>query len=182
MSRKMTSYYPEKDLLMDFAIDNSDQSSALGNTSLPTGKTLTITDADKLLVGGVIVPQEIEVMFHAQAAADMVDRTFFLATQAYQVTKVRFVHAVAETTAATLLAQVVKDTGTDAPGAGTDLLTNNTNTGFDCKATANTVQTGTLTATGASLQLAAGNRLSVDFSAAATELVGVTIAVTLKRI
>ena len=128
------------------------------------------------------MPQELEVSFHAQAATAMVDQSFFLATQAYQVTKVRFVHAVAESTAATLLVQLVKDTGTNAPGAGTDLLTNNTNTGFDCKATANTVQTGTLTATTASLQLAAGDRLSVDFSAAATELVGVTITVTLKRI
>lgn len=145
-------------------------------------KTLAVTTADLLTVGGVIVPQEIEVSFHAQAAADMVDRTFFVANQAYQVTKVRFVGAVAEATAATLYAQLVKDTGTDAPGAGTDLLTNNTNNGFDCKATANTVQTGTLTATTASLQLAAGDRLSIDFSAAATELVGVTITVTLKRI
>lgn len=137
--------------------------------------------ADGVDSGG-ISPQEIEVVFHAQAAADMVDQTFFVATQAYQVTKVAFVHAVAESTAATLLAQVTKDTSTNAPGAGTDLLTNNTNTGFNCKATANTVQNGTLTATTADLQLAAGNRLSVDFSAAATELVGVTITVSLKRI
>lgn len=152
------------------------------DTTVASGKTLAVTTADKLTVGGVIVPQEIEVSFHGQAAGAMVDQSFFVATQAYQVTKVRFVHAVAESTATTLYAQLVKDTGTDAPGAGTDLLTNNTNNGFDCKATANTVQTGTLTATTASLQLAAGNRLSVDFSAAATELVGVTITVTLKRI
>ena len=43
--------------------------------------------------------------------------------------------------------QLVKDTSTDAPGAGTDLLTNNTDAGFNCKGTANTVQNGTLTAT-----------------------------------
>lgn len=155
---------------------------ASGNLTVASSKTLAVTTADSLTVGGVIVPQEMEVTGHAQAATDMVDRTFFVATQAYQVTKVRFVHAVAESTAATLYAQVVKDTSTNAPGAGTDLLTNNTNNGFDCKATANTVQTGTLTATAASLQLAAGDRLSIDFSAAATELVGVTVTVTLKRI
>jgi hypothetical protein len=122
------------------------------------------------------------VSMHAQAATAMVDQSFFLADRAYQVVGINFVHAVAETTAATLLCQVTKDTGTNAPGAGTDLLTNNTNTGFDCKATANTVQNGTLTATAASLVLAAGDRLSVDFSAAATELVGVTITVILKRV
>jgi hypothetical protein len=153
-----------------------------GGATVATGQTLAVTDADKLTIGGVIVPQEIEITFHGQPATEMVDQTFFVANQAYQVTKVRFVAAVAEASAGTLLVQLVKDTGTDAPGAGTDLLTNNTNAGFDTKATANTVQAGTLTGTGASLQLVAGNRLSVDFSAAATELVGVTITVTLKRI
>lgn len=138
--------------------------------------------ADDLTVGGVIVPQALEVSFHAQPATEMVDQSFFVATRAYQVTAISFVHAVAETTAATLAVQVTKDVSTNAPGAGTDLLTNNTNTGFDAKATANTVQAGTLTGTVASLQLAAGNRLSVDFSAAATELVGVTITVSLIRI
>lgn len=151
------------------------------NAALTTANA-AVAAADGLTVGGVIVPQELEVSFHAQAAAAMVDQTFFVATQAYQVTKVSFVHAVAETTAATLLVQVTKDTSTNAPGAGTDLLTNNSSTGFNCKSTANTVQTGTLTATTADLQLAAGDRLSVDFSAAATELVGVTITVSLKRI
>lgn len=150
------------------------------NLTIDTGKTLAVTTADKLTVGGIIVPQEFRVTAHVGAAALMVDQTFFVADRACTVTGARFVHAVAETTAATLRVQVVKDTGTDAPGAGTDLLTNNTNAGFDCKATANTVQTGTLTATGASLLLAAGDRLSLDFSAGATELVGVTITVTLK--
>lgn len=149
------------------------------NVTIASGKTLAVTTADKLTVGGVIVPQAIEVVFHAQAAAAMVDQSFFIANRAYQVTAVREVHAVAETTAASLKIQVTKDTSTDAPGAGTDLLTNNTNTGFDGKATANTVQAGTLTGTVASLQLAAGDRLSVDFEAAATELVGCTITVTL---
>lgn len=144
--------------------------------------TIDIGAADDLTVGGVIVPQAIEVTFHAQAATAMVDQSFFVANQAYEVTAIKEVHAVAEASAGSLKIQVTKDTSTNAPGGGTDLLTNNTNTGFDGKATANTVQTGTLTGTGASLQLAAGDRLSVDFEAAATELVGVTITVTLKRI
>jgi hypothetical protein len=89
---------------------------------------------------------------------------------------------VAEATAGSLSLQVVKDTSTNAPGAGTNLLTNNTNAGFNCKSTANTVQTGTLSTTASDLQLAAGDRLALDFSAGATELVGVTVTVTLKRI
>lgn len=150
--------------------------------TIPSSKTLAVTTADKLTVGGAIVSPYLAVSFHGQAAAAMVDQSFFVADRAYQVTAVNFVHAVAETTAVSLLVQVTKDTSTNAPGAGTDLLTNNTNTGFNCKSTANTVQNGTLTATTASLQLAAGDRLSVDFSAAATELVGVTITVLLKPI
>ena len=124
----------------------------------------------------------IEVSFHGQAAAEMVDQSFFIANRTYQVVAVKYVHAVAESTATTLKVQVVKDHGTDAPGAGDNLLTNNSNAGFDCKATANTVQSGTLTSTTANLQLAAGDRLSVDFTDSATELVGATITVTLKKI
>jgi hypothetical protein len=151
-----------------------------GNLTVASGKTLAVTTADKLTVGGVIVPQVLEVSAHIGAAGLMVDQTFFVANRAYTVTGARFVHATAETTAANLRVQITKDTGTNAPGAGTDLLTNNTNAGFDGKATANTVQTATLTATGASLALAAGDRLSLDFEAAATELAGVTITVSLK--
>lgn len=150
------------------------------NKDVEFGGAVTMTGT--VTLSSEIVGNVITATFHGQAATAMVDQSFFVANAAYQVTAVRFVSAVAESTAATLLVQVTKDTSTNAPGAGTDLLTNNTNTGFDAKATANTVQTGTLTATTASLQLAAGDRLSVDFSASATELVGVTITVTLKRI
>lgn len=156
------------------------------NLAVTLGSTLSVagaaTFAGAVTFAGGITGNVIEVTFHGQAATAMVDQTFLVANSAYQVTGVRFVSAVAESTAATLLAQVTKDTGTDAPGAGTDLLTNNTNTGFNCKATANTVQVGTLTATAASLVLAAGDRLSVDFTASATELVGVTITVTLLKL
>lgn len=152
-----------------------------GGATVATAQTLAVTDADKLTVGGVIVPQSVEVSFHAGAAALMVDQSFFVATQAYTVTKVSYVSAVAETTAATMRVQVTKDTSTNAPGAGIDLLTNTSNAGFDNKAAANTVQVGTLSVTASDLILAVGDRLSVDFTVAATELVGVTITVTLKR-
>lgn len=155
---------------------------ATGNITVATGAEIVITDADALTVNGVIVPQFVVVNMHSQAAAEQVDQSFFIADRAYQVVRIDQIHAVAETTAATLNIQVTKDTGTNAPGAGTDLLTNNANAGFNGKATANTVQNGTLTAVTADLQLAAGNRLGVDFSAAATELVGVTITVILKLI
>lgn len=107
------------------------------------------------------------------APAAATDTAFFIANRSYLVTSVREIHAVAAGGASTL--QLVKDTSTNAPGAGTDLLTNNTNTGFDLNATANTVQTGTLTATIATKTLAAGDRLSVDFANAIQSSSGITV-------
>lgn len=114
--------------------------------------------------------------------ADCVDQGFFIADRAYQVVAAYEIHAVAGNDGSAVNMQITKDTGTDAPGAGTDLLTNNTNAGFDMKGTANTLQTGTLTGTAASLLLAAGNRLSVDFAGTVTTLAGVQVTVVLKPV
>lgn len=101
------------------------------------------------------------------------DQVFFIATTPLLVTSISEVHSVAAGGASAL--QVVKDTGTTAPGAGTDLLTNNTNTGFDLNATANTVQTGTLVASATTRALAAGDRLSIDFANAIQSSAGVVV-------
>lgn len=111
--------------------------------------------------------------FTGTPAAD--DQAFFLATRAMRIKSISCVFSVAAGGASKL--QVTKDTGTTAPGGGTDLLTNNTNTGFDLNATANTVQTGTLTETAADLELAAGDRLSVDFADAIQSSAGVLVTV-----
>lgn len=150
--------------------------------TVPTSITLAVTTADKLTVGGVIAPQHIEVVYSMNANASLADQAFFIANRAYQVTAIQEVHATAGTAGGSVNLQVTKDTSTDAPGAGTDLLTNNTNAGFDLKGVANTVQVGTLTGTAASLQLAAGDRLSVDFAGTLTTLAGVVVTVSLKRI
>jgi hypothetical protein len=49
-------------------------------------------------------------------------------------------------------------------------------------ATANTVQAGTLTSTTADLQLAAGDRLSIDFANAIQSTAGLVVTVQLKPI
>lgn len=102
------------------------------------------------------------------------DVAFFIAPRAMRVRSISEVHAVAAGGASAL--QVTKDTGTAAPGAGTDLLTS---TGFDLNATANTVQNGTLVTTLGVTTLAAGNRLSVDFANAIQSSVGVVVTVCL---
>lgn len=111
--------------------------------------------------------------FQQGAASANTDTVFFVATRPLLVVTASEVHAVAAGGASVV--QLVKDTGTDAPGAGTDLLTNNTNTGFDLAATANTVQAGVLTSTVATKTLAAGNRLSVDFANAVQASSGITV-------
>lgn len=102
------------------------------------------------------------------AATDLV---FFVATRAMRIVAIRQVHSVAAGGASTL--QVVKDTGTSAPGAGTDLLA----TAFNLNATANTVQSGALSITAADLSLAAGDRLAVDFADAIQSSAGVVVTV-----
>jgi hypothetical protein len=150
--------------------------------SVPTGKTAVVADADALTVGGVIVPQAIEVTYRCQAAATCVTAHFFNANAAYQVTAVRAVWGTAESTATNLRLQVEKLTGTTAAGSGTALLTDNSNAGISIKGTANTVTAGTLTGTAGSKQLAAGDRLGVKFETAPTEGSTVVLTVTLKRI
>lgn len=150
--------------------------------NIQTGDTLVIADADALTLAGVKVPQYLPIVYRERVNGNLGDETFFTADRAYQVVSVTEIHATAGNDAGAVNVQVTKDTATDAPGAGTDLLTNNTNAGFDLKGAANTLQTGTLTATTPSLQLAAGNRLSVDFAGVLTTLAGVQITVLLKLI
>lgn len=178
-----TSITADTDDQIDIEVAGADDFQITANTlTALTGSTIAVADADKLTVGGVIVPQNLIINAHCETAADCTDRTIFVANAAYQVTGCSATFSTAETTAANLRVQLTKDTSTDAPGAGTDLLTNNSNNGISCKGTANTPVAGTLTGTAANLQLASGNRLAIDFEAAATELAGFHITVYLKRI
>lgn len=131
----------------------------IGSTAPNTGDFSTLKSADGIACA-------------TATPATATDASFFVATRAYIVVSVSEVHSVAAGGASAL--QVVKDTGTGAPGAGSDLLTNNTNAGFDLNATANTVQVGTLVAVG-TRTLAAGDRLSYDFAQAIQSSAGVTI-------
>lgn len=117
----------------------------------------------------------IEIInFVGQTTEAATDRTIFIATQACKVIAASESHGVAAGGASAL--QLSKETGTTAPGAGTDLLTS---TGFDLNATANTVQVGTLIATAATLTLAAGDRLSLDWANAIQSSAGICVTVTI---
>jgi hypothetical protein len=147
-----------------------------GGATVPTGQTVAITDADALTVNSVIVPQLVVVNLGNMGASSASGDQCFVANRAYQVVAVRatWSHVGGSGAAAT----VEKLTGTTAPGSGAALLT----AAFDLTTTANTVGTGTLTATTSDLQLAAGNRLGVKLSGTLTALTGLNVTVYLKAI
>lgn len=131
----------------------------------------------------VLDTKEITVALYGANAATAGNYTLsYVANSAVQVTAVREVHAVAGTDAAAVNVNVEKLTGTQAKGAGVVLLTNNTNAGFDLKGVADTVQSGSLTATTADLQLAAGDRLALKLTGVPTAVDSVVVTITAKRI
>ena len=158
--------------------------------SLAAGDRLSVnfsgvlTDVAGLVIEVVLNPGysgDIAV-FNMQANGSLADQSFFVATKNTEVTAAYYVHSTAGTDGSAVNVQLTKDTSTTAPGAGTNLLTNNSNAGFDCKGTINVVQTGALTATAADLRLAPGDRLSADFAGTLTALAGVVMIVVLSPV
>lgn len=160
----------------------ADASSFRKATSLPsaTGRNNSSCrwiDGELSISNGTswVYPFRQDVVYRATLA----DGAFYVATRPVKVIAISEVHAVAGDDVGAVNVQVTKDTGTQAPGAGADLLTNNSDAGFNLKGTANTVQAGTLTATEADLVLAAGDRLSLDFAGTLDTLAGVVVTVTI---
>ena len=122
--------------------------------------------------------ESFDFTFADETVSLATDRAIFLATRPYDVRAIDCVFSVAAGGQSEL--QVTKDVTTDAPGAGTDMLSNNTNVGFNLNATANTVQNGTLKTTAGLRKLNAGDRLSIDFAHAIQSTAGLKIAVRLK--
>lgn len=92
------------------------------------------------------------------------------------LTNFQEVHETAGSSDGTLMLE--KLTGTEAPGAGTDMLAS----AIDLTATANTVQTGVLSATTANLNLAIGDRLAIEDAATLTSIAGLSVIVELQII
>jgi hypothetical protein len=101
---------------------------------------------------------------------------FHIANRPMRVSAISYSHSTAGTDGSAVNLQVEKCTGTTAAGSGTNLLTNNSNAGFNCKGTINTVQAGTLAAA-ASLRMAATDRLAIDTAGTLTALAGVVVTV-----
>ncbi len=132
---------------------------ALGST------TATVSQADGLTVGGLIVPQH-EILFQGTISlhASKVIWNLFTSRNAFQVTNIDYTPDIAQGGA--LTATVVKATGTATPASATTPM--HSAGGIDLNAAAHTVQPLTLTATTADLQLAAGDRIAIVLSGAMT--------------
>lgn len=140
-----------------------------------TDPAVDVTITVPSIASGAATLGQVEVTFADHPTGNATDRTFFVATHGYIISACSQIHSVAQGGAATL--QVVKDTGTTAPGAGTDTLT----AAFDLNATANTVQAKTSGdfVSLAARTLATGDRLSVDYSAAIGSTAGNTVTCSL---
>ena len=105
-----------------------------------------------------------------------------LTNEKWELVDAIYSHSTKGTDAGAVNLQIEKLTGTQAPGAGTALLTNNTNAGFDCKGANNTPQTAALTTTKADLQFTCGDRIGVVVSGTTTALAGACLTLFLKPI
>ncbi len=104
------------------------------------------------------------IMVNASLSATDASRAVFIANRAMILKTVK---AVFSTASSSGTLQIEKLTGTTAAGSGTNLLTGT----MSLSGTANTVVSGTLIATIASLTFAAGDRLGVVIAGAMTSLV-----------
>lgn len=166
---------------------SSTQSYSYSGVKLATGDRLSFVIASAVTsLAGLVISIAAKpagkghiAVFNMQANGDLVDQTFFIANRDYIVSSAYYCHSTKGTNGGAVNVQLVKDTGTNAPGAGTDMLTNNTNAGFDCKGTVNVVQTGALATTAGLTRLAPGDRLTADFAGTLTALAGVVMVVVL---
>lgn len=100
---------------------------------------------------------------------------FYIVPAACYITKFQEVHQTAGSDAGAVTVSLEKLTGTTALDSGTDVLS----TALSLKATANTVQTGTLTSTLGARTLAAGNRLALKDTGTLTAVANVTVLIEL---
>ena len=92
------------------------------------------------------------------------------------VEAVREVHGTAGTAGGAVVLGVERLTGTTASASGSAMLSTN----FNLKATANTVQEGTMTSTISSLRLLENDRLGVYTSGTLTSLTDVVVTIELR--
>lgn len=111
--------------------------------------------------------------YHAKQTADIVTQSFFIANRPHRVVAAYAVWGTAATDSGAVTLDIFKDGSGTAAGGGTSILS----AAKSVKTTANTVATLSLTATAATLQMQAGDRLSVVITGVTTALADLTVVV-----
>lgn len=146
-------------------------------TGIASTTSLSVTTADLLTVGTVIIAQNSVITIPISLHATKVIYNLFVAREAWQVVNLEYTPDIAQGGA--LTATLVKAIGSATPASATTPL--HAAAGIDLNAAAHAVQPLTLSATTADLQLAAGNRIGLVLSGAMTVGSG-TVTVRMKRI
>jgi hypothetical protein len=118
------------------------------------------------------------VFFTADSPITQIDSSAAGTEKVYEVVSVKERHETAGSDAGAVTLMLKKVPSGTAKGFGTDMLS----AGINLKATADTIQTGALSATTANLRLAPGDSLALVTTGTLTALVGVHVQVELKRI
>ncbi len=136
-----------------------------------TGATVVASTADGITQGGNKVADEFAIT--AELLAASVDKWVFVADRAYQVVGVREVHSVIGGASAVVRPRKVTAAGTAAPGAAAGATVKELTTAdIGLETAIDVTQTATLSATGADLLLAVGDKIGLNFGGTLTGLVG----------
>ena len=139
--------------------------------------TLT-TLAGVVCTVGLTAGQTEQYAQYNSLAGTPVTQGFFLANRDMMVVGVQAVWSTPTSGSGTI--NVTHETSTTAPGSGTSILVSGT--AIAPNTTANTVNNFALTATAATLQLNAGDRLSLKVTGSVTALAGLVIIVYLQAL
>lgn len=145
---------------------------SVGANGITSTGSVAAASADGVTQGGNKVADEFAISTELLAAS--VDKWVFIADRAYQVIAIKESHSVVGSTSAAVRPRKVTDTS--APGASAGATVKElTTAAFDLTSgvAVNTSTSGTLSATASDLQLAAGDKIGLDFSGTLTGLVGV---------
>jgi hypothetical protein len=133
--------------------------------------TVAVTTADKLTVGGVIVPQFFDVSYVVDKATYTAAANYiYIARQACKVVAINYIQVTAEGGALTIDLEKTGGVKLITAAVDTNAIAVNTVTPF-----------GTLEAD-ANITLAAGNYIKLTFGAAVTTAAGGLLVITLKRV
>lgn len=135
------------------------------------GPNATVYDVASGL--GFIPPSRVILDLPIQAAAGAVPQNVFVADRPYQVMAIKEVHSTVSTSG-TLAVRKITDTSAPNAAAGATVveLLSGTTTDLSAGIAVNVVTSAPLVTTAASVKLAAGNRIALNFGGTVTGYVG----------